>query len=121
MKYRSDAVEVVASARAFALVGRKGVDDARDLEVEAAPELDQLAPGSVGVATRADPVVLVVRGEDQVVLEPRANKPLVVVRGGVDQVADQLARRPLAGRGLDGASLLVDCAKSLRGLFDDRA
>jgi hypothetical protein len=68
------------------------------LQVEHFPERDQLVPRCVLVAANADPLLLRVAGEHEIVLQLPAHEALVVVRRGVDKMADDLARRPLARR-----------------------
>src|SRR5687768_13747241 len=66
------------------------------MPVEGCPQRYELVPRRVLIVLDIDPLILLVSGEDQVFLRSGAHKPLVVVAGRVDEVADDLARRPFA-------------------------
>lgn len=65
--------------------------DRCDMPVECDPEIEELVPVSVLIPLQLDPSLLIVAGEDEIVLPGRANKSLMVVARGVDEVADDLA------------------------------
>src|SRR5205085_2886300 len=66
----------------------------RKMKVEMPPEHHEMRPVRADVALRLHPVVLVVAGKHQRVGLLRAYESLVVVDGGVDQVAKDFLRRP---------------------------
>lgn len=82
---------------------RRAVDQSCDLQIESPPERDQLFPRRICISADADPVLLSIAREHEIVLQLSAYQPLMVIRGGVDEVADDLARRPFIGRGPRGA------------------
>ena len=73
------------------------------------------------VVLHAHPVVLGVAEEHEIVLELAADEPLVVVGGRVDEVADHLARRPLAGPGRAAGGLVGQREQARRGRIDGSA
>src|SRR5690349_14675536 len=81
--------------------GNKG-NNAHEMQVVGPPETDQVAPVFVVVLLRVDPLVAVVTRKCKILGELRAHKTLVIVGGGVDQVAEDLLRTPLLGRTLGG-------------------
>ena len=74
----------------------------RQVIVVGGPEREELRPRRRLVLLRRDPRVLVVAGEDQIVLPGGADEALVVVGRRVDEMADDLLRGPLAWRGPPG-------------------
>jgi hypothetical protein len=119
-------VQVVLRALPHALLLGDRVHDVRKMEVHRPPLLDELGPRPFLVTLHADPRVLVVAREHEVVGELRADEALVVVRGRVDHVPHDFFPRPLAGsEGLgrafrwsrgDSAHLPRPSARHLRAL-----
>jgi hypothetical protein len=70
-----------------------------DVPVEREPQLDQVAPALLRMPLDADPGLLVVAREEEVIRAGRPDEPLVIDDGGVREVAKHFARRPLPGRG----------------------
>ncbi len=62
------------------------------------PQQHQLRPRGVLVALHVDPRVLLVAVDDEILAVAHADEPLVIVARRVHEVADDLSRRPLAGR-----------------------
>src|SRR5262249_31722469 len=95
--------------------------DPRDVEVEPRPEIDEVAPGKRGILLETHPGILIVPGEDEVVFEPAPDETRVVVDRGIDEVADDLAGRPLAGSGRRSRSRVVEREKPRHGAVDGGA
>lgn len=95
-------IEIVARARTRELRGVRGRHHAGDVLVVGPPEHEQIRPRPILIPLHADPRVLVVAGEDEVALQLRAHEAAVIVAGRIDQVADNLLARPLAGCGTAG-------------------
>jgi hypothetical protein len=94
---------VVADEAAGVDGGGVGVlDDVGEMEVVAAPEFEEVVPVEFVVVLRGDPLVLLVGGEDEFVGELAADETLVVVGGGVDEVAEDFFDGPAVGRGAVG-------------------
>ena len=70
-----------------------------EVGVRGLPEGDQVVPGGGLVVLHADPLFLVVGGEVVGAGDLAVNETLVVVEGGVDQVADDFFLGPAFGRG----------------------
>ena len=73
----------------------------RNVMIEGLPEEDEVGPLALLIVLNGDPVILLVTGEHQVILQLRADETSVVVRRRVDQVADDLLRRPPVRRRSD--------------------
>jgi elongation factor P len=84
-------------AGGFGFVGRDVGDDVGDVEIEAGPEGDELGGIGSGVVLDGDVGGLVVAGEIETGLGEGADEALVVVGGGVDEVAEEFDEGPLAG------------------------
>src|SRR5688572_5494236 len=95
-RLRSNLVEVVPRSGTEELFGRNRFHHPRYVEVEAAPQRQELIPRRVLVSLGGDPRILRVSGKYEVVLELGANETLVVVGSRVYQVADDLSWAPLA-------------------------
>ena len=73
------------------------LDDVGEVEVDDAPGFEELVPAAEVVALDGDPGLLRVAGEMEVGVELEADETLVVVVGGVDEVADDLFDAPAVG------------------------
>jgi len=62
------------------------------------PEIHQVGPRFGGVSLRGPPRLLLIAGELEGRHKLRANETLVIVAGGIDQVAENFLLRPAAGR-----------------------
>lgn len=98
MKY-SSVVKVVASARLLPNGSRHRLDHSGQMKIEEAPQPDQVRPGSGVIALRRHPRLLFVTRKNEVVHELGADEALMVGRGGIDEVADDLLRTPFARSG----------------------
>ncbi len=72
-------VEIMSCPFAKTLVFRRGLHDACDVQVEIAPEIDQLVPRRFAILLQRDPGILLVTIEFQILLELCAHEPLMVV------------------------------------------
>src|SRR5688572_13349201 len=83
-------------------------NDVCEMAIVENPEIDQFAPWTGVIVLRAHPEVLFVSGklETRRVLCP--HKALVVVGGGVDEMADNLLHGPDLRRGLRGSRFFAD-------------
>ena len=73
-------------------------DQRNQVVVGRLPQVYDLAPGLILVALQADPVVLFVPRQIDGRIELQADKSLMIIRGRIDQVSEDLFFRPLAGR-----------------------
>src|SRR5262245_14123970 len=83
-------------AVAFGL--RDVCDDMSQVPVVGAPQVNEFRPLPIVVVLRSDPEFLRVSREAQVAFRLDANKPLVVVRGGINEMTEDLLGRPFANR-----------------------
>ncbi len=93
----AELIHVVARVLAVAHVGGHGVHNANEVPVVRLPQRDDLGPRRRRVPLQADPIVLRVAREHEVVLAVRAHEALMVVRRRVDEMANDLLRGPCAG------------------------
>jgi hypothetical protein len=63
---------------------------AHEMQVIPAPEIDQVRPEFVVIFLRVDPLVAVVTWKREIVSELGADEALMIIRGGVDQVTENL-------------------------------
>ena len=113
-----DAVEVVRAAFPPADVSRGRGHHPGQVTVERRPQGQEIFPARLLVVLQGHPLVLVVAGEDQVVLKRRSDESLVVVRRRIDQVADDLARRPLPRRRPAAGDVVAEGTKPGQRLVD---
>src|SRR5262249_6523209 len=78
---------------------RHAPGDVEQVRVERPPEVDQVGPAGRLVALDADPLLLLVAGEVLPGSDLAPDEALVVVRGRVDQVAEDFFPRPPFGSG----------------------
>ena len=67
-------------------------DDMGQVAVVGTPQVDKLEPRAIAIALSVDPEILRVPRKLQVIISLDANKPLVIVCRGVDEVAEDLLR-----------------------------
>lgn len=72
-------VEIVTCPFANTLVIGGGLHDARDVQVEESPKIDQLGPRQLSVTLQRNPGILLVTIEHQIILELCAHEPLMIV------------------------------------------
>src|SRR4029077_1593957 len=101
-------VEIVLRELSRAQVLGHRCHHAREMTVEARPQRDELVPRRLLVTLPGDPRVLIVAGERQVILKLRPHEALMIVRRGVDEMTDDLARRPFTRRRPSAARLVVN-------------
>ena len=82
------------------------------------PQCRDIAKRHVGVALPFHPALLVVAIEDDGAGVLRDEKSSMVVAGRIDEVAENLARAPLAGRRPRSGPRLVDVAKQIERRVD---
>src|SRR5687768_9303920 len=92
-------MQVVGVTHAVAIGRGRRRHQPREVPVVRHPEQHELRPRGVLIALCGHPGVLLVALDDEVVAIAHPDEALVVVARRVHQVADDLARRPLAGRG----------------------
>ena len=66
------------------------------------PQGNQIGPCALLVALRGDPFILGVSGHLQRFFDLRADKAVMIVSAGIDQVAENLFARPFALRSAAG-------------------
>src|SRR5690349_8606110 len=93
----------------------------RQVQVETFPERDQLCPGLASIVLHTDPVLLLVSEKRQIIPELRADESLVVIRGGINQMADDLFRRPLASGSRPRALLFGNQEQARRRFLNSAA
>src|SRR5689334_9754230 len=93
-----DLVQIMTSARLGQDRSGYNRSDVMEVQVVRAPELDQLRPRLVRVFLRAHPFVLFVTREHQLIRELRAHESLMIIRRGIDQMPEDLDRRPIVKR-----------------------
>ena len=77
---------------------RYGFGGYQQLPIEGSPEFDHFLPIAPLILVQLDPGVAVVAGHLGFVFELRADNPLVVVGGGVQEMSQFFLWRPLDGR-----------------------
>src|SRR6266576_6768695 len=100
------------------LVIRRDLHDARDVQVEIAPKVDQLVPRRVCISLQRNPGILLITIKYEIVLELRAHEPLMVIRSRVDQVPNYLTRAPLARPRTPARLVLTHLLQKGRRTFD---
>src|ERR1035438_7707075 len=93
--------------------GRHRLHHVHQVAIEQQPEVDQIGPWRGGVSLGGHPELLFIAREFQARGALRAHEPLVVVGGGIDQVAEDLFLRPAVGRGLEGRGFVRDIGQTL--------
>src|SRR5262249_2655612 len=96
--FERDLVQVMSSSGLYQNWSGYNRSHVMKVQVVRTPELDQLRPRLVRVFLRTHPFVLFVTRKHQVVSELRANKSLMIVRRRVDQMTEDLDRRPIVRR-----------------------
>lgn len=86
-------------------------EDVGQVLVVVLPKVDKLLPIDIVKMLHIDPVVLIVGWKDQRLGFLSPNKTLVIVAGGVDQMAKHLLDRPAIGRGTISDNCDIDVAK----------
>lgn len=87
---------VADAALRFELGRRQVRNDVGEIEVVTLPERDEERPRGVLDSLDAHAAVLFVTGKVERALQGGADEPLVIVRRGIDEVADHLFSRPAA-------------------------
>src|SRR5688572_5139764 len=87
------------------------------MQIVRAPQFDQIRPWLVVISLRAHPLILVVAGKDKMVSELPADEPLMIVRGRVDQVTEDLFPTPLV-TGAPGTVVRGDLLQTTRRVVD---
>ena len=90
----------------------------REVPVVRHPEQHELRPRRVLIVLRGHPRVLLVALDDEVVAIAHADEALMVVARRIDEVSDDLARRPLAGRGTASRRGVVEGEQRGRGAME---
>lgn len=88
-------VQIVACARATALLFWSLCNDVQQVQVKALPESDEQRPGLAVIVLRFDPRLLLVTRKDKLVAELRADESLVIVRGRIYEMSYYLFGGPL--------------------------
>src|SRR5690349_11762328 len=84
------------------------------MQVEMRPKRNKVRPVGVLVPLRTDPVVLLVTGKRKRIVLLRPDKTLMVVGGGINQVAEHFLRRPCARAGAPRSCRRVGSQQLLR-------
>lgn len=106
------------TARMREAVGWSRGDHVGEMSVVRAPERDDVAKRDVGISLAAHPDILVVPVERlcrAILAEDEA--PVVIARG-INKMAEDVARAPLAGRRRPGGARFVDALKQLQSRVD---
>ena len=72
-------VEIMSCPFAMTFVFRRGLHDARDVQVEISPQIDQLVPRRFAVSLQRNPGILLVTIKYKILLKLCAHEPLMVV------------------------------------------
>jgi hypothetical protein len=91
------------------------------VQIVLAPQRDEIRPRPVVVTLHAYPRLLVVAGKDEIVGRLRAYEARVVVRRGIDQMADDLLARPLAGGARRARISIRGCQHPIGAAGDGRS
>ena len=78
------------AARRFQLSGRQVGDDMGKIAIVACPQRDQDRPGRFFNGLNTHPLLLVVAGEVERALQGGSHKALMIIRGRIDQVSEDL-------------------------------
>ena len=78
------------AARRFELSGRQVGDDVGKMPIVAGPQRNQDRPGRFFHGLNTHPLLLVVSGEVERALQGGSHKALMIVRGRIDQVPEEL-------------------------------
>src|SRR5437867_7281660 len=71
-------------------------DDVSQLRVVHQPQIDDIPPRAVLIMLQADPRIAIVAGQFETRRKLQTHKALMVVRGRIDKVTQDLLLRPLA-------------------------
>src|ERR1035437_6660032 len=93
--------------------GRHRLHHVQQVTIEQQPKVDQIGPGFGGVRLGGHPELLFVLREFQARSALRAHEPLVVVGGGIDQVAEDLFLRPAIRGGLVRGGVVREIGQAL--------
>src|SRR5208282_5665052 len=77
-----------------------GFGGCQQLPVECLPQVDQFSPVAALISMQSYPSTLLIAGHGRVIFQLRANDPLMIVGGGIEQVPEFLLRRPASWRRL---------------------
>ena len=94
--FRRKFVEIMSCPFAKTLVYRRDLHDARYVQVEIAPKVDEFFPRRFGIPLQRNPRVLLITIKDQIILQLCAHEPLMVVDFVESMVPDYLAGTPIA-------------------------
>ena len=108
-------------ARRLHPVGGDPLDDAGEVHVVEAPEVEERAPVRGGISLDPDPSLLLVLRQAHLGIEDPANEAVVVVGGGIEEVPNELLRGPLAGSGSLRGALVGEGAEPGKGGLDGAA
>src|SRR5882724_1040707 len=67
----------------------------QQMKIVCAPKIHQLGPGRLLVMINLHPSILVIAGKDEIVFDLAQHEPHMIVSGRVDQMANDLFRRPV--------------------------
>ena len=90
----------------------------KQMAVVARPARHEISPAFFPIILRFHPPLLCVAGKVQRGLQLSANKALMIVRSGINQVPEDLLSRPFAGRDRDCAFRFTDPGKLSRVPFE---
>ena len=88
------------------------------MKIVRAPKLDNVRPRLLRVFLGTDPSILLIAGKDQVVSKLCPHKTLMIVGGRVDQMAQNLTRRPRTGRSLAPALVRTDVTQTRSRVYN---
>src|SRR5262249_23897998 len=100
---------------------RHAAEDMEEVGVVSPPQFDQVGPAGGLVVLEADPLLLLVAGKVLSGGDLAAHEALVVVRGRVDQVAEDFLAGPPLGGGPLFALRLGEAGQDARQLADGEA
>src|ERR1017187_8585816 len=93
-------------------LGRHRLQHVHQVAIEQQPEVDQIWPGCGGVSLGGHPELLFIAREFQERRALRTHESLVVVGGGIDQVAEDLFLRPAIGGGFEGHGVVGEIGQA---------
>jgi len=103
-------------AAARHLLGR-AIEHMGKVPIESLPQGDEVTPAPIGIALRADPVLLRIGGEHERRVLLHANEAQLVVHGGVHEMAEDLAAAPTPAWSNVGRGLIGNATKARESLL----
>lgn len=113
-EFKGDRRAVADAARILPAGTRNCFYETEKMEVIRDPEPNKFVPREAGVVLNGNPFLLGVAGHGKLALDLRANKPVVIIGGRIQQMAEDLFAGPVIGAS-GGAGVGVGNTRQLGG------